>query len=181
MSWTNDQNGYGRLSIALHWLMLLLLAAVYATMEFKGVFPKGSAGRARIMNLHYVLGLITFGLVWVRIVLRIPGTRPEAKPTLPVWQTRLAAAVQGLLYLLMIGMPLLGWFALSAHGETVDFFGTQLPSLMAEDPARRDTLKEIHETLATVGYFLIGLHAAAALFHHYVMRDNTLRLMMPRR
>ena len=181
MNWTSNASTYGRLSIALHWLMLILLAAVYATMEFKGVFPRGSEGRARIMNLHYVLGLVAFGLAWVRILLRIPGTSPVIDPAPPKWQVRLAKAVQGLLYLLMVGLPLLGWLALSAHGETVDFFGTPLPSLLAENPTLRRPLKEIHETLATAGYFLIGLHAAAALFHHYVMHDNTLKLMLPRR
>lgn len=73
----------------------------------------------------------------------------------------------------MIGMPLPGGFAISAKGDPVLFFGAQLPHLIGRDKALYDTLKAIHETIGTIGYYLIGLHAAAALFHHYGVRDNT--------
>jgi cytochrome b561 len=60
-------------------------------------------------------------------------------------------------------------------------FGLQLPALIGQDKALSRTLKDIHETIGTVGYFLIGLHAAAALVHHYLLRDNTLLRMLPAR
>jgi cytochrome b561 len=78
-------------------------------------------------------------------------------------------------------MPLLGWLTLSAKGEPVPFFGLELPALTGKNEELAILFKAIHANLATVGYFLIGLHAAAALFHHHVRRDNTLRLMWPRR
>lgn len=90
------------------------------------------------------------------------------------WQQRLAEAVHIGLYVFMIGMPLLGWFAVSAKGDPVLFFAAQLPPLIGRDKALYDILKEIHETIGTIGYYLTGLHAAVALFHHYVVRDNTL-------
>jgi cytochrome b561 len=81
----------------------------------------------------------------------------------------------------MIGQPLLGWLILSANGDPIPFFGLQLPALIAENKDLVDVLKEVHETSGTVGYFLVGLHAAAALFHHYITRDNTLVRMLPGR
>ncbi|MDR2154682.1 MAG: cytochrome b/b6 domain-containing protein, partial [Burkholderiaceae bacterium] len=54
-------------------------------------------------------------------------------------------------------------------------------ALIGPDKALGKQIKEVHETVATIGYGLIGLHAAAALFHHYVMRDNTLLRMLPAR
>jgi cytochrome b561 len=78
-------------------------------------------------------------------------------------------------------MPLLGWLALSAKAKVIPFFGLYLPALLAPDKALGHSLGEIHETIGTIGYYLIGLHAAAALFHHYVMRDDALRRMLPRR
>ena len=57
--WKNTGNGYGRASVALHWLMLVLLAAVCATMEFKSVFPKGSAEREALAVWHYTPGLMS--------------------------------------------------------------------------------------------------------------------------
>ena len=83
------------------------------------------------------------------------------------------------LYLLMVGMPLGGWLILSAEGKRVPFFGLQLPPLEGEKKDLAKVAEEIHETAGVVGYWLIGLHAAAALFHHYAMRDNTLRRMLP--
>jgi len=82
-------------------------------------------------------------------------------------------------YALMILMPLAGWLMLSAQGKPIPFFGLQLPALISESKELAKLIKEIHSTAGTVGYFLIGLHALAALFHHFVLRDNTLRRMLP--
>jgi cytochrome b561 len=86
-----------------------------------------------------------------------------------------------LLFALMIGMPLAGWLLLSASGKPIPFFGLELQALTGESKSLAKLVKEIHETGGTVGYFLIGLHAAAALFHHYIVRDNTLLRMLPGR
>ena len=83
------------------------------------------------------------------------------------------------LYAFLVAMPLLGWLTLSAKGKPIPFFGLQLPALVGADKALADSLKEVHETIGTIGYYLVGLHAVAALFHHYGMRDNTLQRMLP--
>jgi cytochrome b561 len=98
-----------------------------------------------------------------------------------VWQSILAKAVHLALYALMIGLPILGWLTLSAKGKPIPFFGAELPALIEKSQETAKWLKGTHETIATAGYFLVGLHAAAALFHHYVKRDNTLKLMLPGR
>ena len=66
---------------------------------------------------------------------------------------------------------------LSAKGKPVPFFGLTLPPLVAPDKALAERLQDLHALIGTIGYWLIGLHAAAALFHHYVSRDDTLRRM----
>lgn len=68
---------------------------------------------------------------------------------------------------------------LSAAGKPIPFFGLELPALTNENKELSKSIKEIHATAGTVGYYLIGLHAFAGLFHHYVMRDNTLIRMLP--
>ncbi len=179
----NNQQHYSTPSIALHWLMAVLLIATAATMEFKGVYPKGSAARDAIKGVHYLLGISVFILVWARLLARSAGTTPPIHPPLPVWQARLSLLVHVGLYVLMIGLPLLGLLTLSAEGKPVTlWWGGQLPLLPME--ANRDTahwFKELHETGATVGYVLVGLHAATALFHHYIQRDNTLLRILPGR
>lgn len=59
-------------------------------------------------------------------------------------------------------------------------FGALLPPLVAQQAPLAENLKEIHEAIGTLGYFLIGLHASAGLFHHYVLRDDTLVRMLPK-
>jgi Ca2+-transporting ATPase len=179
MQWRNNTERYGSLSIGLHWFMLLLLVAVYACIELRGFFPKGSEPREALKTWHYMLGLSVFVLVWLRLLSNMTGHFPRIEPEPPRWQKLSARLMHVALYALMIFMPLAGWLMLSAEGKPIPFFGLHLPALISESKNTADLIKEIHITAGTVGYFLIGLHALAALFHHYVMRDNTLRRMLP--
>ena len=179
MSWKNTTTRYGSASIAMHWLMLLLLAAVYACIELREIYPKGSDPREALKTWHNMLGLLVFALVWVRLALRFTGPTPHIEPASPAWQMWLAKLMYLALYVLMIGLPLLGWLILSAEGKPIPFFGLELPALIGENKEFAKTLEEIHETAGTAGYFLIGLHAVAALYHHYVKHDNTLLRMLP--
>jgi cytochrome b561 len=181
MSWNNTKSGYGSLAILMHWLMLVLIVAGYAAMDLKSLAQKGGALREAMANWHYLLGLLVFALVWLRLLVQSSGHAPEVEPAPPAWQATLAKAMHRGLYVFMAAMPLLGWLALSAQGDPVHIFGLQLPALTGKNEGLAKLFKDVHENLATVGYFLIGLHAAAALYHHYVQRDNTLRLMWPRR
>jgi cytochrome b561 len=181
MNWRNSASRYGPLSITLHWVMLLLIAAVYACMELRGYFPKGGDIREGMKTWHFMLGLSVLALVACRATFHLISVVPGIVPDPPKWQTLFAKLIHVALYVFMIGMPLLGWLTLSAAGKTIPFFGLQLPPLVAQSKSVADWAKEIHETGSTFGYFLIGLHAAAALFHHYVVRDNTLRRMFPSR
>ncbi len=164
--------------MGLHWCMLPLLAAVYGAMILSDSFPKGSDARNGLKTWHYMLGMSVFFLVWLRIAVRMTTRVPSIVPGLPLWQRRLSGVVQFSLYLLMVAMPLAGWLALNASGQPVPFLGLQLPVLITENRTTAGLLKEIHEAGATAGYFLLGLHATAALFHHYIVRDNTLRRML---
>jgi cytochrome b561 len=170
---------YTALSIALHWLMLLLIAAVYACIELRELFPKGSDPREALKAWHFMLGLLVFVLAWVRLAAHLAGPVPAIVPQPSRWVSLSGKLMHVALYVLMIGLPVAGWLILSASAKPVPFFGLQLPALVGENKALAEVFKEIHETGGTVGYFLIGLHAAAALFHHYVVRDNTLRRMLP--
>lgn len=170
---------YSRGSIAMHWLMLVLMAAVYALIEFRGIAERGSDLREGMKWLHFSLGLSIFLLVWVRLALRWRGGTPPIVPAPPRWQSALAHAGHGLLYLLMLVMPILGWAILSAEGHPVSLFGLPLPALVGKSGSLAEQLEDWHKLIGTIGYWLIGLHAAAALLHHYLLRDNTVRRMLP--
>ncbi|MEO8103869.1 MAG: cytochrome b [Betaproteobacteria bacterium] len=173
--------GYAAPMVLMHWLMLALIAVAYALMELKSLAPRGSELRINMANVHYLTGLTVFALVWLRLVLRMTTPVPPIEPPPAAWENAVAKAVHGFFYAFMVALPLLGWFALSAKGKPVHRFLFDLPFPIGTNDALARQLKEIHEALATAGYFAFGLHAAAALFHHYRKRDTTLLRMLPRR
>ena len=181
MSWKNTNRRYGYLSISLHWLMLILLVAVYASIELREFFPKGSDPRTALKALHFMLGLSVLGFALLRLGARLSGPTPRIDPEQGGWEKLAAKFMHIALYVLMIAMPLAGWLILSAAGKPIPFFGLQLPALIGENKDLAKQIEEVHEIIGTAGYFLIGLHAVAALFHHYIKRDNTLVRMLPSR
>jgi len=181
MSWKNTESRYGNLSIALHWLMLILIAGVYACIELKGNFPRGSETRELLKQLHFMLGLSVFALVWLRLLARLIAPTPGITPAVARWQALPGKLMHLALYALMIGAPLAGWLILSAADKPIPFFGLQLPALIGPNPELAGQIKELHELAGVAGYWLIGLHAIAGLAHHFIRRDNTLTRMLPGR
>lgn len=181
MNGANDRSGFNRWSIGLHWLMLALFVAVYAFIELRVLFEKGSVARETMKNLHFMFGLLVFALVWLRLFLRLRYAAPPIVPTPAAWQRLASRAVHVLLHAFMIGMPLAGWMVLGAAGKPIPFFGLHLPPLTGEDKALAGYVVGIHEKVGTAGYGIIGLHALAGLVHHYVRKDDALLRMLPTR
>jgi len=159
--------------------MALLLVAVYACVELHGFFPRGSDLRNGLKTWHFMLGMSIFFLVLVRIAIRHIGTTPPIEPTPPKSQQLISKLMHLALYLFMIGMPLAGWLMFSAWGKPVPFFGLELPPLIDVNRPLGASIREWHEIVSQVGYYLIGLHVAAGLYHHYFVRDNALKRMLP--
>ena len=180
MSQKNTGNRFSSLTIGLHWLMLLLIIAVYACIELRGFYPKGSDPREALKIWHFMLGLTVLLLVGLRIYARFTSTIPPITPEIARWQSQLAKLTHFALYAFMIVMPLLGWLVLSASGKPIPYFGLELPALVAKNKELASAVKEIHETIGVIGYYLIGLHSMAALYHHYFLKDDTLKRMLPR-
>lgn len=170
---------YSRALVSLHWLMFLLFVAVYATIELRVLFPKGTDTRELMKALHFMLGLSVMLMVVLRLGARWFSAKPvpDTTTTLQAWTHRLASAGHLALYALMIGMPMLGWLYLSAAGKPIPFFGLELPALMSPDKAFSKNIKELHEAIGTAGYWLIGMHVTAALGHHYLLKDRLLERM----
>ncbi len=172
---------YSRPMIILHWSMFLVIAAVYAVMEWKGFLPEEDPLGVTLTHLHRSLGLLAFALLFVRVALRRTGTTPPIVPPPPAWQEWASRAVHWALYGVMLVLPITGYLMSNAAGKNILFFGLPMPALIAPDKAVASLCHDVHGVVANIGYVLIGLHAAAGLFHHYVKRDNTLRRMLPMR
>lgn len=159
--------------------MLLLLIAVYATIELREIFPKGSDPRKAMKLWHFMLGLSVLAFAIVRVLVRLRQSAPAIIPSPPAWQELLAKIMHIALYGLMLGMPLAGWMILSGEAQVIPFFGLELPPLISPNKELAESIEDLHTTFGKAGYFLIGLHALAGLYHHYIVKDNTLKRMLP--
>lgn len=171
----NTVSRYSPILIGLHWFMFVLLIAVFATIEMRSLFPRGSDPRELVKALHFMFGIVVLLLVVVRLAVRLSSSTPAIVPTPGVFENILAKIMHLSLYAFMIFMPIAGWIILSAEGHGVPFFGLELPPLMDKDDAVAEQVEELHKLVGEIGYYLIGLHVLAGLFHHYVKRDNTLK------
>ncbi|MDZ4868395.1 MAG: cytochrome b [Alphaproteobacteria bacterium] len=176
---SSQQSRYHPTIIALHWGVLLLMIGVYASMELRGYWPRGSNLREGLKLVHYSLGLTVFALVIARIVIRLRTTTPAVTPPLSPLLKLGATGAHLALYAFMIAMPLLGWATLSAEGKSIIFFGIPIFPIAPVSETLTEFFEETHELIGDIGYFLIGAHAAAALYHHYIRRDDTLTRMLP--
>ncbi len=164
----------------LHWSMALLIAAAYLLIEQRGIFPRGSGGRAAMMQGHFWVGIAIFWLAWWRLGSRFRRGAPAITPPLDTW-TALAAKIMHLaLYAFFIIMPVLGMATAWTDGKQVliPFTRIALPSLLAENEELAHRLEDLHGTIGEAFYWVIGAHVLAALYHHWVRRDDTLRRML---
>lgn len=180
MQWRNSSARFGALAQAFHWGMLMLLTAVCLAIELKGAYPRGSAGRAALTHWHELLGLSAALAVFARLFWRALDAPPPSLPGTPGWQRRATKLTKLALYGLLIALPVTGLIAAIGRGNEVIFLGIDFNALIGPIAAGAGkTAKEVHEIMATAAYWLVGLHAAAAAWHHFIARDATLRRMLP--
>lgn len=169
---------YTATAIALHWLLALAIVGSLALGLYMTSLPL-SPLRLRLINWHKWAGVIILALSAARLLWRL-AHRPPADLPMPAWQRRAAHATHGLLYLLCLVVPLVGWAYSSAAGFPVVLFGMlPLPDLVSPERALAEAIKPWHGRLAGVLAGGIALHVAAALKHHFVDRDMLLSRMWP--
>ncbi|MFC4160908.1 cytochrome b [Chitinimonas lacunae] len=162
----------------LHWLSALsIIAAFLLALSFDGM-PLGLA-KLKLINYHKWVGITVLGLVALRLLWRLRHRPPALPADTPPWQARAAHVTHGLLYVLMIGVPLGGWLMSSAKGYPVVYLGLlRLPDLVSTNQELAAQLRTLHELGAWVLIALALGHAAAALKHHLIDRDDILKRML---
>lgn len=182
MQLANTPHGYGAIAKAFHWAVVVLVVAGWALGTFGEELPRG-AGRDLAFFIHVSAGLLVLALFLPRIVWRVVDAPPPPEP-MPFgrWPERFAAVAHYALYALVLAVPLAGIAAQFSRGEALPVLGlVTVASPMTAVRATARSVKEVHEVLANALFILALLHAAAALFHHWILRDRTLIRMLPGR
>ncbi|WMJ71361.1 cytochrome b [Stenotrophomonas sp. 24(2023)] len=166
---------FNLLARVLHWTMAVMILA----MLFIGVTMVASLHlRPLLIDLHRPLGAAIFVLVLLRLYNRLRHRAPLLPADLPAWQVLAAKASHGLLYALMLAMPLVGWAMLSAGGYPIVLWGdVHLPAIVPHTPALYTALRNAHSLLAYVLFATVLMHVGAALFHLWVRRDGVFQAM----
>ena len=170
---------YTRRARWLHWLTFAFVAAAYVLINLREAYPRHSDGRTLAMQGHVLAGLIVLALALPRLLHRLRNAPPPITPPIAAWEAVLSRITHIALYAFLFVQPLLGLLTVfsGGHGVTIPFLGWQIPSPMAGNPALSEQIGNIHGWIGTVFYFVIGLHLLAALWHHLVRHDDTLRRM----
>ncbi len=156
---------YTRTAVVLHWLIAGLVMLQFAWGWWMQTIPKQPVGpRVDAFNLHKSVGLTILALALVRLAWRATHP-PPALPELPAWQRRAAHVNHGLLYGLIVAMPVVGYLNSAFSGYPVRYFGWVLPAWSGKHEALKDLMSDVHLGLACILALAVLLHLAAVIKH----------------
>ncbi|WP_438273833.1 cytochrome b [Nitrobacter sp.] len=177
----HDQRHYDIVSIAFHWLTAVLVVTLFLLAEVWDFLPHGTPLRHSLQGLHISLGILLSATLATRLIWRIWFGR-KLSPVIsgpPYWVAR---GAHHLIYALLIGQIALGYIFRWTQGEAFSFFDLfSIPALISPDKAAARLVGDFHNFLGWTIIVLVCGHAVVALLHHYVLRDDTLKRMLPNR
>ena len=171
---------YSPATKVIHWLTAILVLAAFIYGPGGSEERVYSATRAFDRQLHETVGICVLALSVARLLWRWFDARPASEPGFP-WMARAATAVQAVLYALLFALPLTAIMGAWLEGHPLTLLGSfEVPPPLAGTHSTGARIAAVHTWLGDCIIWLAGVHAAAALFHHYVLNDNVLRSMLPR-
>jgi cytochrome b561 len=173
MSIIGNERRYGLIAQGFHWVTFVLVLWAWLIA--------GTWGRdetSAIMGLHQSLGFTVFLLVVARLVWRAFDRRPAEQP-MPGLMALAGKASHWLLYALLVAIPLTAIFGSWLEGHSLMLYGNEVAPWIATSRSAGHQILEVHQLLGTTLIWVAGLHAAAALFHHFFLKDRVLRQMLP--
>jgi superoxide oxidase len=170
---------FDALTITLHWTTLLIVLTLFGSGFLYGQVEERSWAPA-LLQVHRSLGVTVWTLTVFRLVWRVTGARFPAFPAsmTPLHQLGARLSEYGLYALLLI-QPATGLAQTILRGRSFEVFAWSIPPLAARDVALVGIFGAVHEIGAWCLFTLAGLHAAAALVHHFILRDDVLEAMAP--
>jgi len=181
MRWRNGPDHWGALSIALHWLSALAVFAMFALGWWMTDLTYYDRWYHKAPYLHKSSGVLLFLATAARLGWTLAVGRPRERASHAPWERQAARLARIGLYLLLFGVMLSGYLISTADGRPVEVFGWfAVPALISGIDGQEDIAGAVHLTLASGLIALALLHAGAALKHHFIDRDPTLRRMLGR-
>lgn len=178
MQWRNTSTGYGLVQIVLHWTTVLMIATLIPLGFWMTGLDYYDPWYKRGPDIHRALGVLLGSLLLARLLWRYGQVAPRSHAR-HGWEARTAAAVHALLYLLPLLLVTSGYLLSTADGRSVAVFDWfEIPATLHGIEHQEDIAGDIHLALATVLLALIALHVGAALHHHFVRKDDSLRRML---
>jgi cytochrome b561 len=172
--------GYPASSKWLHWLVAALVLPAIVVGIYLPYAPPGPT-QDGLFNAHKAFGMVILFLMILRIINRIVVGSPAPLPGLARWQKAVSSAVHGLLYVLLVVQPIVGYVANSAFGASIPFFGLfDIPPIVEKNDALSERLFMLHRWIGISIAILAAMHIGAALQHFVIMRDGVLQRMLPR-
>lgn len=170
---------YTRTAIFLHWLMALGLVGTFAL----GFYMEGlsfSPNKLKLISWHKWAGIALLALIVIRLIWRLTHRSPDLPSDMGQLSRLAAHAGHGLLYVLMLAIPLTGWLASSAQGVSVVWLGIwPLPDLIGKHQELGSRLQDAHMVLNYLLLVVVVGHVGAALQHHFIKKDTVLARMLP--
>ncbi|WP_346837470.1 cytochrome b [Microbulbifer sp. SAOS-129_SWC] len=177
----NSNNEYGWVAIGLHWLMAPAIIGLFFLGWWMRSLTYYDAWYREGPALHKSIGLLLLALLLVRLLWKLLNRSPAAEPGTPRWQALAARLTHGGLYLLLLVIMTSGYLISTADGRSIEVFGWfGVPATIHGLPHQEDIAGQVHKILAWSLMAVVVLHGLAALKHHFIDRDATLRKMLGR-
>jgi len=173
----NTNKRYGAVSIWLHWSMAALIFALFPVGIYMTGLPYVNPWYTTAPHLHKSFGIILLFLLILRTIWRRVNPKPEVEG--PLWERISARIVHASFYILLFIITLNGYLIPTANGSPIELFNwLELPAIISGIKGQGDVAGLIHYRAAVVLMALTALHILAALKHHFIDKDHTLKNML---
>ena len=170
---------YGAVAQFLHWATAILVVAAFVYGPGGSEQMVYSAARDFDRQLHETLGLTVFAIALTRLAWRAFDETPD-DPPMPTWIRLSSKVVQVTMYALLLLIPLTAISGAWLEGHPLTLLGNvRIGPLLAEAHSAGSAIASVHTWLGDTILWVAGVHAAAGLYHHFVLRDGVLRSMLP--
>lgn len=174
-----ETSRYSATAKFLHWMIALLVVAQFVFIFTAEELPRGDL-RTLLMRLHISSGFTILLLASWRVIYRFISPPPAPEPGQPRAVQIAASVTHWVMYVLIFASPITGWMLIGTGGGMINWFWlVKIPNIVAENEAFHEQLEEVHEILGIALLFIASAHLLAALWHHFVRKDDTLKRMLP--